>query len=64
LDTWEFAGKAVALSDFAGVLFHSPYSKLVQKALARLAFTDYLERKSKSCDGFVSCPELDAYRYE
>ena len=33
----------VNLNAFDGVLFHTPYCKLVQKSLARLALNDYLE---------------------
>jgi hydroxymethylglutaryl-CoA synthase len=33
---------AVSLTDFDGVLFHTPYCKLVQKSLARLALNDYV----------------------
>jgi len=31
-----------SLSDFHSILFHSPFYKLVQKAFARLVFTDYV----------------------
>jgi len=34
-------GKKVDLSSFDAILFHSPYCKLVQKSLARLAFNDF-----------------------
>ena len=33
----------VSLNSFNGVLFHSPYCKLVQKSLARLSLNDYLD---------------------
>ena len=32
----------VSLADFDGVLFHTPYCKLVQKSLARLSLNDYV----------------------
>nr|CAI5822219.1 unnamed protein product [Callosobruchus analis] len=35
-------GKILDLNDFDAVIFHSPYGKLVQKSLARLALNDYL----------------------
>jgi hydroxymethylglutaryl-CoA synthase len=35
-------GKAMRLSDFDYVIFHSPYTKLVQKSYARLMFNDFL----------------------
>nr|CAH7734605.1 unnamed protein product [Callosobruchus chinensis] len=35
-------GKSLDLNDFDAVIFHSPYGKLVQKSLARLALNDYL----------------------
>jgi len=39
----EAKGKgSVSLNSFDGVLFHSPYCKLVQKSLARLSLNDYL----------------------
>ena len=33
----------VSLDSFNGVLFHTPYCKLVQKSLARLSLNDYLD---------------------
>lgn len=35
--------EAVSLDDFDAVLFHSPYCKLVQKSLARLALNDFVQ---------------------
>lgn len=35
------SGKKVDLNSFDAMLFHSPYCKLVQKSLARLAFNDF-----------------------
>lgn len=50
----------VTLNSFSGVLFHTPYCKLVQKSLARLALNDYLEvpQESKA----VKYPELEKLR--
>jgi len=47
----------VNLNSFNGVLFHTPYCKLVQKSLARLALNDYLDipQESKA----VKYPELE-----
>ena len=36
-------GKPLRLSDFDYLLFHSPYTKLVQKSFARLMFNDFLK---------------------
>ena len=38
----------VSLESFNGVLFHSPYCKLVQKSLARLSLNDYLALPDES----------------
>lgn len=40
------------LNQFDGVLFHSPYCKLVRKSFARLLFNDYMVTRNaeKSCD--------------
>jgi len=38
----------VTLDSFDGVLFHTPYCKLVQKSLARLALNDYLDVPQES----------------
>jgi len=38
----------VSLDSFDGVLFHTPYCKLVQKSLARLALNDYLDVPQES----------------
>jgi len=40
------------------VLFHSPYCKLVQKSLARLALNDFLA----SSDGSSKLPELEKFK--
>lgn len=49
----------VSLDSFQGVLFHTPYCKLVQKSLARLALNDYvsLSKEQKS----AACPELEKF---
>ena len=44
------SGKKVDLNAFDAVLFHSPFCKLVQKSLARLAFNDFKADPE-------SCPE-------
>jgi len=36
------AGKSINLESFNAVLFHTPYCKLVQKSLARLALNDFV----------------------
>jgi len=46
----------VNLNSFNGVLFHTPYCKLVQKSLARLALNDYLDIPDDS--KAVKYPEL------
>jgi len=38
----------VTLESFNGILFHSPYCKLVQKSLARLSLNDYLALPDES----------------
>ncbi|CAH1164653.1 unnamed protein product [Phaedon cochleariae] len=40
-------GGEISLQDFDGVLFHSPYCKLVQKSLARLALNDFVQASSE-----------------
>ena len=35
--------EATTLNSFDGILFHTPYCKLVQKSLARLSLNDYLD---------------------
>ena len=55
------AGKGVPdvnLATFDAVLFHSPYCKLVQKSLARLALNDYLA-SSEECS---KLPELEKFK--
>lgn len=54
------AAPAVSLADFDGVLFHTPYCKLVQKSLARLALNDYVAlTAAEKADRH---PELEAFR--
>merc|ERR1711976_793127 len=48
------SGKKVDLSAFDAVLFHSPYCKLVQKSLARLAFNDFKANSSSFPDQLQS----------
>merc|ERR1712241_1025879 len=48
----------VNLAVFDAVLFHSPYCKLVQKSLARLALNDFLA----SSDGSSKLPELEKFK--
>jgi hydroxymethylglutaryl-CoA synthase len=50
----------VSLAAFDGVLFHTPYCKLVQKSLARLALNDYVALSpAEKADRH---PELEAFR--
>ncbi|KAJ1349724.1 Hydroxymethylglutaryl-CoA synthase [Parelaphostrongylus tenuis] len=37
----ELFGEDISLSSFSAAMFHSPFSRMVQKALARLAYRDY-----------------------
>jgi len=50
----------VTLSSFDSVLFHTPYCKLVQKSLARLALNDYLDVPPES--KAVKYPELEKFK--
>lgn len=56
-------GKKTSLADFDAVLFHSPFCKLVQKSLARLALNDYMATpKEDRCSRFpdlVSLPHIE-----
>lgn len=36
------SGKISSVFDFSGILFHCPYSKLVQKSVARLRYNDWI----------------------
>jgi len=47
----------VTLESFNGILFHSPYCKLVQKSLARLSLNDYLALPEES--KAIKFPELE-----
>jgi len=49
--------KPVTLESFNGILFHSPYCKLVQKSLARLSLNDYLALSEES--KALKFPELE-----
>lgn len=40
-------GKGMCLENFDAMLFHSPYCKLVQKSLARLALNDFIDASSE-----------------
>ncbi|CAG9863500.1 unnamed protein product [Phyllotreta striolata] len=40
----------VNLDSFDAVLFHSPYCKLVQKSVARMALIDYLDKPNQNSD--------------
>lgn len=48
--------KPVSVDSFDGILFHTPYGKLVQKSVARLVLNDYVrssnEKKSSALDKF------------
>jgi len=48
----------LTLASFDAVLFHSPYCKLVQKSLARLALNDYLALGEAQ----AKLPELDKFK--
>jgi hydroxymethylglutaryl-CoA synthase len=50
---------AVSLATFDGVLFHTPYCKLVQKSLARLALNDYVSLSDD--EKATRHPELEAF---
>jgi len=50
----------VSLNAFDGVLFHTPYCKLVQKSLARLSLNDYLDLADES-KGKLH-PDLDEWK--
>jgi hydroxymethylglutaryl-CoA synthase len=53
------AADALTLANFDGVLFHTPYCKLVQKSLARLALNDYVALSA--ADKADRHPELAAF---
>jgi len=48
------SGQTIDLTSFDAVLFHSPYCKLVQKSLARLAFNDFKANSSSFPDQLQS----------
>jgi len=50
---------AVTLASFDAVLFHTPYCKLVQKSLARLALNDFLDTPSE--ERCVKQPDLERF---
>ena len=51
-------GRPFTLADTDYVLFHSPFTKLVQKSLARLKFIDFLQNPAPNCKiGRASCRE-------
>lgn len=50
--------KRVGLDDFDAVLFHSPYCKLVQKSLARLALNDFIRSPEKDSEKLQNLKEL------
>lgn len=50
----------VSLDSFDGVLFHTPYCKLVQKSLARLALNDYLATPSER--RLIDYPDLAKFQ--
>ncbi|CAF0759435.1 unnamed protein product [Didymodactylos carnosus] len=52
------SSKEVNLSSFLGVCFHTPYSKLAQKSLARL----YLNDLARQCSYIQSQEQLDKYK--
>lgn len=44
----KLTGDSLDLSNFDAMLFHTPYCKLVQKSLARLAYNDFILSKEQS----------------
>lgn len=54
----KLCNKQVNLKDFDAVLFHSPYCKLVQKSLARLALNDFIRSPDKNFEGLENLKEL------
>lgn len=46
----KYPNTTIDLNSFNAVLFHSPYCKLVQKSLARLAFNDFKNSPNKYTD--------------
>jgi len=49
--------EATTLNSFDGILFHTPYCKLVQKSLARLSLNDYLDLTDE--EKALKHPELE-----
>lgn len=54
----KLCNKHVSLEDFDAVLFHSPYCKLVQKSLARLALNDFIRSPNKKIAGLENFEDL------
>lgn len=50
----------VSIDNFDGLVFHAPYCKIVSKALARIAFSDFLNDPKPDIDGKYT--GLDQYR--
>lgn len=50
----------VTVNDFDGLVFHAPYCKIVSKALARIAFSDFLNDPNPDYDNLYQ--GLEAYR--
>lgn len=50
--------KINTVRDFDGLLFHCPFSKLVQKSVARMHYIDYLNSKDDEKKKFGKVPEV------
>jgi len=53
--------ETISLQSFDGVIFHSPYCKLVQKSLARLLLNDVIYLPES--DVLEKYPELESLRF-
>ncbi|KAL0273315.1 UNVERIFIED_CONTAM: hypothetical protein PYX00_006013 [Menopon gallinae] len=47
-----------SMYDFNGILFHCPYSKLVQKSVARLYYNDYLKKSDEEKRAIPDVPDV------
>lgn len=53
--------EAITLESFDGIIFHSPYCKLVQKSLARLLLNDAIRLPETELK--TKYPDLESVRY-
>jgi len=52
-------GEAVTIDSFDGLVFHAPYCKLTQKALARIAFNDFKSDSNPDYNGkYKGCEQF------